>query len=218
MTGIDAFFSGYSNSTYAHSPTEYNDRAGSVTPFASYLGHAIDLSAAPAPGGLTPAVAISEACRITRNKPDPSGIYFVFTSSDDNNTGCAYHAWGTCGTGKSAVPIQVAGVPYASGVAGTGCDGVQDTETGHSLALAQMANLTAHELVEAITDPRGSGWRDGNGDEVADKCLKVFPPSLSAFPIFSNGSIWKLQAEWSNTAYLAGTGAPNATGQPACIW
>ena len=47
---------------------------------------------------------------------------------------------------------------------------------GHSLALAQIANLTMHEVIEAITNPRGSGWHDGSGEEFADKCLRIFPP------------------------------------------
>jgi len=218
ISGFDSLLSGYSNSDYAHTPIEYSDRSGRITPFASYWGHTIDTSAAPVAGGLTSSVAVAEACRITNNQPDPGGIYVVVTSTGSGPNGCAFHTWGTCGTGRKALPIQVAAVPYASGAIGTGCEGVQDFETGHSLALAQMANLTMHEVVETITDPRGSGWRDAFGDEIADKCIKIFPPSVGLYSLFSNGSIWKLQAEWSNAAYLAGTGAPNATGQRACIW
>lgn len=87
-----------------------------------------------------------------------------------------------------------------------------------SLALAQMANVTMHELVETITDPRGTGWRDGNGLEIGNKCIMAFPPSFGAFPIFSDGSVWKLQAMRSNAAYLAGSGAVNGQGQPGCMW
>ena len=41
---------------------------------------------------------------------------------------------------------------------------------------------------------------------------------LSRYPVFSNGSVWKLQGMWSNAAYLAGSGTPNSAGQAACIW
>jgi hypothetical protein len=34
---------------------------------------------------------------------------------------------------------------------------------------------------------------------------------------FSNGSQWKIQGEWSNAAYLAGTGYPNNSGQKGCL-
>jgi len=154
------------------------------------------------------------------NKPDSGSIYTVYTSIEGGvpNDKCAYHTWGSCGSGRNAVPIQVAAVPYASGVAGTACSGVQDTATGHSLALAQIANMTMHETIEAITDPRGTGYRDANGDEIADKCIRIFPADLSSDLVFSNGSVWKLLGMWSNAAYVAGSGTPNSLGQPACIW
>jgi hypothetical protein len=60
--------------------------------------------------------------------------------------------------------------------------------------------------------------RDGNGEEIADKCSRILQPDLSKYLVFSNSSVWKLQGMWSNAAYLAGTGTPNANGQPACIW
>lgn len=81
-----------------------------------------------------------------------------------------------------------------------------------------MANLTMHGVVEAIVDPRGTGWRDGYGEQIAHKCLFTFPTSLSDYSLFSNGSVWKLQGLWSNGAYLAGSGTPNQLGQPACRW
>ncbi len=34
---------------------------------------------------------------------------------------------------------------------------------------------------------------------------------------FSNGSTWKLQGEWSNAAYTAGTGYRNSSNQPGCL-
>jgi hypothetical protein len=147
IRGIDTLLSGYNNSTYAESPTEYYDRNGHVTPFAAYWGHVIDPSAAPGVGGVTGGVVIAEACKVTGNKPDAGSIYTVYTSIAGGvpNNGCAFHTSGLCRSGRNAVPIQVAAVPYASGVAGTGCDGTQDTVTGHSLALAQMANMTMHE-------------------------------------------------------------------------
>jgi hypothetical protein len=218
ITGLDSLFAGFTGSTYARTVTEYYDRTGQVTPYTTYFGHLIDTSAAPAPGGLTSATAIAEVCKATNNNPNSSDVYVVFASTDNGTGACGFHTWGTCGSKRTAVPVQVAAIPYASGVAGTGCDALQDTETGHSLALAQIANIAIHELVETITDPRGTGWRDGFGDEMSDKCIRVFPESLGLFPIFSNGSTWKLQGQWSNAAYRARSGAPNELGQFACIW
>jgi hypothetical protein len=218
VTGLDTFFDGYSGSDYAGTATEYSDRSGAITRYIDYIGHAFDLSDAPAPGTLTAAVAVGEACKATNNRPDPGAVYFVFTSSSHGTGACAFHAWGACGSGRNAIPVQVAGIPYASGMAGTGCDALQDSETGHSLALAQIANIAAHELVEAITDPRGTGWRDAAGEEISDKCMRIFPDSSSDYPVFANQSIWKLQGQWSNSAYVAGIGMPNEAGQSGCIF
>jgi hypothetical protein len=44
-----------------------------------------------------------------------------------------------------------------------------------------------------ITDPRGTGWRDSYGTETGNKCILTFPPDLASYPVFSNGSVWKLQ-------------------------
>jgi len=218
VTGLDTMLAGYSGSAYANAAAEYSDRSGQITPFTTYLGHLIDTAAAPAAGSLTTASVVDEVCKMTNNSPNPDDVYVVFTSTDHGTSSCTFHTWGTCGTKRNPVPVQVAAVPYASGVLGTGCDALQDTETGHSLALAQMANITAHALVQTIVNPRGTGWKDGNGDEIAEKCIRVFPPSPGAFPVFSNGSVWKIQAQWSNAAYLAGTGASNALGQSGCVW
>ena len=34
--------------------------------------------------------------------------------------------------------------------------------------------------------------------------------------LITNGTVWKLQGEWSNAAYNAGTGYPNSSGQRGC--
>ena len=221
ITGLDTLLSGYSGSDYAKVATEYYDGGGAVSPFAPYAGHVIDPATPPAPGGLTGSAIIAEACKVTNNQPDPYGIYVVYSSTDKGTLGgsaCGRHTYGMCGTGKKAVPIQAIGVPYTTGTLESGCNGVQDTETGHSLALAQMANVTMHELIETITDPRNTGWHDGNGLEIGNKCILVFPPSFGAFPVFSNGSVWKLQAMWSNAAYLSNSGTLNNQGEPGCRW
>ena len=219
ITGLDTLLSGYSGSTYAAALREYYDRSGSITGYATYAGSAIDSSPAPAPGGLTGAVAISKVCSLTNQNPESNAAYLVFTSSpkapEAPGKTCALHAWGVCSNGK---PLQVIGVTYSNGQIGSGCDGVQDFETGHSLALAQMANLAMHELAETITDPRNTGWHDSYGEEIGNKCIRTFPADVTRYPVFPDGSAWKLQGLWSNAAYQAGTGAANLNGQRACVW
>ncbi|MGZ3688984.1 MAG: hypothetical protein ACXWP5_16810 [Bdellovibrionota bacterium] len=209
ISGIDDFFNGYSGSSYANTVSEYTDASGAIAPGLVYLGHSVDSSSPPSKA-LSTSGAVAEACKITGNAPDPEALYLIYTSSGAGHVNyCAWHSWGTCSNGAQ---IQVAYMPNIDGI--SGCD-PQDALSGHSQGLAALANVTAHELSETITDPRGAGWVDSSGSENGDKCAWAFPSTLSSF---SNGTMWKLQMEWSNAAYSAGTGLPNLSGQKGCIF
>jgi len=211
VSGVDRFFTGFGNSSYARTSNEYSGGGKQITSNSSYFGHVVDTSAAPS---RAPSVStiVSEACRAASNQPDPNGVYFIYTSTKAGQVNyCAWHSWGNCSNG---VPIQVAYIPNLDGIAG--CD-PQDNSSGNSQGLSAIANVTAHELLEAITDPRGSGWLDNSGAENGDKCAWSFPPA-DGLSTFSDGSRWKLQMEWSNAAYTAGTGLSNLNGQNACIY
>ncbi|MDE2084144.1 MAG: hypothetical protein KGI64_04705, partial [Xanthomonadaceae bacterium] len=145
---------------------------------------------------------------ISNNNPDPNAVYFIFTSTGAGHVSyCAWHSWGSCSNGA---PVQVAYMPNISGV--SGCN-PNSTVSGQSEGLAALANVTSHEYSEAITDPRGTGWTDSSGAENGDKCAWSFHNNVT----FSNGSVWKLQMEWSNNAYNSGTGYANTSGQLGCL-
>jgi hypothetical protein len=211
IAGIDSFFSGFGGSEYARTSNEYSDGAGNITPNSIYAGHVID--SAPLPRrALSTSSAVAEVCKITANKPDPNTTYFIYTASGAGRVNyCAWHSWGACSNGSL---VQVAYIPNLDGIAG--CD-PGDTSTGNSQGLAAIANVTAHELLESITDPRGTAWFDNSGGENGDKCAWAFPPG-DGVSSFVNGTKWKLQMEWSNAAYTAGTGQPNLSGQNGCIY
>ena len=59
---------------------------------------------------------------------------------------------------------------------------------------------------------------DGQGAENADKCAWRFPSSSSQWPAFG-GVTWKIQGNWSNTAYNAGAGYtdPSYGFQQGCL-
>jgi hypothetical protein len=105
-------------------------------------------------------------------------------------------------------------MPNLDGLAG--CDPA-DTSGLHSAGLAAVANVTAHELSETITDPRGAGWFDSGNAENGDKCAWRFSPLNNGLVTLSNGSRWKLQGEWSNAAYIAGAGYANSSSQLGCL-
>lgn len=211
ITGLERFFNGFSGTSYAGTAGEYYGTNGYITSSSNFYGSVIDSSTPPARAPKTSAI-VAEVCKITANNPDPNGVYFVYTSTTAGNVNyCAWHSWGNCSNGAK---VQVAYMPNIDGIAG--CD-PQDNASGNSQGLAALANVTAHELLEAITDPRGSGWTDSSGNENADKCAWSFPPG-DGLSTFFDGSKWKLQMEWSNTAYQAGTGLANRSGQKACIY
>jgi hypothetical protein len=155
-------------------------------------------------------VILAEVCKVVPT-PDASqnGYYAVYTDLPRGNAGyCAYHSFGSC----HGVPVQFAFFWKLDG--DPGCD-PQDTTTGHSQGLAALANVTAHEISEARSDPASPGaWYDSRGQENGDKCAWTFNVASVAFP---NSTRWKLQGEWSNNAYNTGTGYPNSSGQRGCL-
>jgi len=208
ITGIDAFYTGWSRSNYANASTEYTGSNGQVGATTTYSGHVVDTSTATG-GGSTSKILAEVAKVITSPDTSGNGYYPVYT--DIARGGAQYCAWHSSGT-VNGVRVQFAFFFKLDGDAG--CDPA-DTTTAHSQGLAAIANVSAHELSEAVTDPASPGaWYDGSGAENGDKCAWTFNvPSVT----FSDGSAWKVQGEWSNAAYTAGTGYPNLNGQKGCL-
>ena len=206
-SGLDSWYTGHSNSNYAKTSDEYGGTNGQVGATNSYAGHLVDTTTASG-GGSTSAI-LAEACKFPNKDTSGNGYYAVYTDIPRGRAGyCAWHSAGTCADGTF---IQFAFFWDLDGDAG--CD-PQDTSGLHSQGLAALANVTGHELAEARTDPNSGGWYDGSGAENGDKCAWTFGAPLVTF---SNGSQWKIQGEWSNAAYTAGTGYPNSSGQKGCL-
>ena len=208
ITGTDSWYVGFSGSNYAKTSDEYTGTNGQVGPSTTYGGHHVDTSAAS--GGSSTSAILAEVCKVIAN-PDPTGngYYPVYVDLPRGNAGyCAYHSSGSCG----GVPVQFAFFWNLDG--DPGCD-PQDTSGLHSQALAALANVSGHELSEARTDPASPGaWYDSSGQENGDKCAWTFNVPLVTF---SDGNQWKIQGEWSNAAFTAGTGYPNSLGQKGCL-
>ena len=211
VNGLGSFYGGFGASNYAEASTEYTGTNGQVTSGSTYHLPLFDGSAGPMRAPKTSAV-LATVCRNVTS-PDPSGFYAVYTDLPRGHAGyCAWHSWGSC-TSSSGVttPVQFAFFFDLDG--DPGCD-PGDTSGLRSQGLAALANVSAHELSEAMTDPRGAGWYDSSGAENGDKCAWTF--NVPSVP-FTNGTRWKLQGEWSNAAYTAGTGYPNSSGQKGCL-
>ena len=213
MTGIDSWYTGFSGSHYEATVSEFtgtNGTAGSSP--TTHQGHYVDTGAETSKGS-TSAVLVEVCAGITASgtaiDPSGNGYYALYSDQPRGSVGyCAFHSAGTC-NGKA---IQFAFFWKLDGDAG--CDPA-DTSGLHSQGLAAIANVTGHELAEAMSDPASPGaWYDGSGAENGDKCAWTFGGPLATF---TNGSQWKVQGEWSNAAFTAGTGYPNSSGQKGCI-
>jgi len=208
ITGMDTWYTGFNASNYAATSNEYTGTNGQVTSGVTHQGHIVDTSASAS--GANTTTILNEVCKVITS-PDTSGngYYAVYADTPRGNAGyCAYHSAGTC----HGVAIQFAYFFKLDGDAG--CDPA-DTSGLHSQGLAAISNVSGHELSEARSDPASPGaWYDSSGNENGDKCAWTFNVPLVTF---SNGSQWKIQGEWSNAAYTAGTGYANSSGQKGCI-
>jgi hypothetical protein len=216
ISGLDAWYSGHNSSNYAKTVGEYTDTVNGGHHVNSttliHQGHVIDTSTAS--GGNRTSTILAAVCKqisLGNITPDPqgNGYYPVYSDVKRGSAGyCAWHSAGTCG----GIAVQFAFFFNLDGDAG--CDPA-DTQTGHSQGLAALANVTAHELEEARSDPASPGaWYDSAGSENGDKCAWTFNVPYVSFP---DGNRWKVQGEWSNAAYTAGTGYANASGQKGCL-
>ena len=79
-----------------------------------------------------------------------------------------------------------------------------------------MLNAAAHETVEAMTDPVGTGWMDPNGFETGDKCESGpqigqplgFAGNGSPYNQVINGHQYLIQQMWANS---------DSAGNPGCV-
>ena len=69
----------------------------------------------------------------------------------------------------------------------------------------KVLDTVAHETIEAITDPVGTGWMDPNGEETADKCENPeegtplgFASDGSPYNQLIDGHPYLVQDVWSN--------------------
>jgi hypothetical protein len=192
-SGIASLFQGLNGTNFLGIAQQYMRGASVSTTY--HTNSLVDSSTSPPSRGPSTSTIVSEACKvITANKltPDPTAIYFVFTSNFPKRTNyCAWHDHGTC----NGVDIQVAYMPNTNGVSGCNPFGVTNLNcNSDSEGLVSLANVTSHEYMEAITDADITAWYDSSGSEIGDKCAWTFS---SCVPL-STGS-WQLQQEWSNS-------------------
>ena len=113
---------------------------------------------------------------------------------------CAFHDWDV-NAANSSLYLPWENLPYQPD-AGAGCGqgfiNTPGTDDGYSID-------GGHELMEAITDPVGTGWLDTHdtisGGEVADKCAwggELWGDSDPAGNVTLGGGTFAMQSLWSN--------------------
>jgi hypothetical protein len=197
--GLDSFLQGLDGTNYLDIADEYMFGVDAHTHFG---GDLFDYSAPPLePVDLTTFSFInvaSEICGVLKangQKPDPLGLYVVYSSNYPiQNYYCAIHGPDTCADGTV---LNVAYVPNLT-TQPTCSSNFEPliTPNRQSEPTRAMASASAHEIMEAITDPNLDAWYSPvTGDEVADPCSYEFQTQVP----LTNGR-WKLQEIWSNAA------------------
>ena len=192
--GITTLFQGFQGSAYLGIAQQY--MRTSTTIGSIFAGATTDSSSPPSK--VSPSTLGNEVVKVYGLKNIvANGIYFVYTSNFPRGGNfCAWHSYATTSTG---VRFAVAYMPNTTNVAG--CNpGTQFGDPTQSEGLRSLANVTAHEFMESVTDTLPAngtyGWIDSSGSEIGDKCAWQFASTVT----LGNKSVWQLQEEWSNAA------------------
>jgi hypothetical protein len=188
MSGMDRFLSGFDGSGYLAVADQYVRSYARTT----FVGHLLEESASPNHSPATEEV-VAKVCQVladARQAPSSTALYLVFTDNfPEQSNFCAWHDGGLCPSGQR---IHVAYLPNLANA--SQCDpGNLFQCNGLSEPTRALANVTAHEMLEMLTDPDGDGWVDPSGQEIADKCAWRFGSCVSL-----GSTRWQLQKEWSN--------------------
>ena len=223
IIGLNYFYSNINTSTYKGTVKEYGV-------LSSHSANTSITDTSTASSNVNNVLA--EVCKVISGVANTKGYYPVYTDVKRGSaTYCAYHSAVVCkGTGKtiqfafffdlnddagcdpvsSYAPARGSLGSQNPGLIGSNSLAYKTTSFQQSQGLAALANVSAHELMETVTDPAyfppsgagyWSGWYDSLGSENGDKCAWTFGPSntrLSAGTVNIGTFNWKLQSEWSN--------------------
>ena len=220
--GDVAAASGANTNVYSDD-TQYYDATGAIAYNSTFGGSYVDTSAFPASGCTDGSDAVCvgnqaleaeiQSAIAAKHWPDgktslffillPSGIGSCYggthCTTDPVNGWCAYHS-GFMGANSS--PILYAAEPFDGTI--TGCHGAVGQGFPNGTDADATINTISHEHNEAITDPWGNAWFNGNFEEIADLCAWTFGSPLGTtsngepYNQLINGHPYSLQQEYDN--------------------
>ena len=191
MTILSNLASNIGGSPYFNINTGYFDGTGaSVSNSVSFAGSANDNYSRGT--RLTDAdiwLAVTNALSKGSLPIDSNGVYFVLTSGDVHVTGfprsvCGWHSQQIYN--NTNIQFAFVGDPDPAGLFNCA---EQTVSPNANPGADAMANIIAHELEEAVTDPAGDAWYDSDGNEIGDKCSWAFGATYAAM----NGSKANMQ-------------------------
>lgn len=214
LTILPDLINGFGGSQYFNTNTTYGDATANIANTATLAKQIFDnYSQGTALTQATFQGVITRALNVGGLPADPNGIYFLLTSPDVSlttgttsfcGTYCGFHTSGTLGT----TDIKVAFVgdpatkcPFRVGV--PVCSAQTLSPNGNEGADA-MANVMAHELNEAITDPHGDAWfHVDTAHENGDLCNFNFGTTFTALNgahanVVLSGRQFLIQQNWLN--------------------
>jgi uncharacterized membrane protein len=198
---LDDLLEGLEGSNFLHIADQYMLGNKAHTRFG---GNFFDYSAPPpsvvdAQGNDLIAAAVPDLLAKVGLKPDPTAVYFVYTSNHPQDAlFCGYHNYVA---GSDGTHIHFAYVPNNTSIQ-SGC-GIAELDPNFTPSILSggsraMASVTAHEFMESITDPNIDAWYtagSGGGNEIGDPCAYTFQTWV---PL--ENSKWRIQQIWSNKA------------------
>jgi hypothetical protein len=202
--------------------TQYTDGSGAVQYQSTVGGSYIDHGPLPANGcddGLDPYCLTDQQLQdeiqaVLTAKGWHGGLDHIFFLITPNGVGscvdasgiecstnafCAYHSAFTDSNHENAI---YANEPYEGPY--PGCTNTQDQGLPNDTDGDTTVNTISHEHNEAITDPFGTGWIAGDGNENGDLCAYIFGSPLggsggsTAWNQVINNHKYSLQEEYSN--------------------
>lgn len=184
-TGLTNLYSGYSNSAHAAISSQYGQSNGAKTStVVSVVAPVIDTTAAKYSRTLD---ISKEVLKMNPTSLDETAYYPVYTDIPRGSAKfCAWHSSFTTTDGKHIKFAFFFDIQNDTSCSVTGA------YTEPSLVTQSLANVSIHELAEAMTDPEITAWYDKNGLENADKCAWKFKE------VTLNQTKWILQGEWDN--------------------
>lgn len=195
--GLNTFYAQYNGSNYAGIQTQYGQTSGTKTSKITTL--AASLTDTSVASSVTGNVLNKVVAAVGFANLNASDYYPVYTDLPRGTAGfCAWHSSGSVTQNKVTKTIKFAFFFSLDG--DTGCD-VNDPRGTYSQGTEALANVSSHELAEALTDPQLNAWYDRAGAENGDKCAWKFNPANvdGAVMLTPTASYaWKIQGEWDN--------------------